>query len=215
MDQNKTGVWTSGQGIGRTDKPLGRGLENVSHLFLSSRTDEAAAGEPTSGRSPERANRQPRSGVGTVLLRTCTSVTKDQLASMLRGLEGALEDGMRGIDASIPCHPCGEIDLLALDRANQLTIIDFDTTSNDGLLLRGIGHFDWVVCNIPNVRRMYPGQVINFSLPPRLFLVAPQFSPLLRSAARQIGRPQINWVRYHVADVSGGLGILFEHVVSV
>ena len=119
---------------------------------------------------------------------------------------------MRGIDTNIPCDPCGEIDVMALDRTNQLTIVDLDTTSNDGLLLRGIGHFDWVVRNIINLGRMYRGQAINFSLPTRLFLVAPQFSPLLKSAARQITRPQISWVKYHVVDAFGRPGILFEHV---
>src|SRR3989442_1356436 len=114
--------------------------------------------------------------------------------------DGALEEGLRAFDAKIPCPSCGEIDLLAVDRASQLTIIDFEMTFDDSLLLRGIGHFDWVVRNMPNVRRMYREQVVNFSLPPRLFLLAPQFSPLLRSVARQITRPQIHWVRYHTVD---------------
>lgn len=128
--------------------------------------------------------------------------------------DGALEEGLRAFDANIPCHPCGEIGLLAVDRASQLTIIDFEMTFDDGLLLRGIGHFDWVVRNMPNVQRMYREQAVNFSLPPRLFLLAPQFSPLLRSVARQITRPQIHWVRYHTVNASGGPGILFEPVVD-
>jgi hypothetical protein len=137
-------------------------------------------------------------------------VTRDKLAAILRGLEGALEDGLRGIDAAVPCQPCGEIDVLAVDRTNQLTIIDFEPTPHDGLLVRGIGHFHWIVDNLPLVRRMYADQAINFSVQPRIFLVAPQFSPLLRSCARQIARPRINWVRYHVVNVSGGSGVLFE-----
>jgi hypothetical protein len=141
-------------------------------------------------------------------------VTRDQLAVILRDVTSDLAEGLRGIDANIPCPPCGEIDLLALTRGDQLTIVDFDTTPNDGLLLRGMGHFDWILRNILNVRRMYSGQPIDFSHAPRLFLVAPQFSPLLRSVARQIARPQIDWVKYHVVDVSGGLGIFFERVVA-
>jgi hypothetical protein len=127
-------------------------------------------------------------------------------------LDGALEEGLRAIDANIPCHPCGEIDLLAVDRASQLTIIDFDTTSNDGLVLRGIGHFDWVVRHMPNVARMYREQAINFCLQPRLVLLAPRFSPLVRSVARQITHPRIHWITYHTVDGPGGPGILFEPV---
>jgi hypothetical protein len=128
--------------------------------------------------------------------------------------DGALEEGLRAIDANIPCHPCGEIDMLAVDRASQLTIIEFDTTCNDGLVLRGIAHFDWVVRHMPNVARMYREQAINFGLQPRLVLLAPQFSPLVRSVARQITRPQIHWISYHTVDGSGGPGILFEPVMG-
>lgn len=207
MDQNDTGS------AGPRDRPLGRGLEDVSHLFLSRKTGEAPASDRASGRSPEPPSPPPEPRGGVVLLRPA-SVTRDQLAAILMESDGALEEGLRAIDTKIPCHPAGEMDLLAADRASQLTIIDFETTSNDGLLLRGLGHFDWAMRNMPNIQRMYRGETVNFSLPPRLFLLAPQFSPLLRSVARQITRPQIHWVRYHTVDASGGPGMLLEPVVG-
>lgn len=197
MDQNEPGGTA-----GAPDRPLGRGLEEVSHLFLTRAV-----------RSPEHSPPPPRARGGIALLRP-VSLTRDQLANILMEWGGALEEGLRAIDAKIPCHPVGEIDLLAVDRASQLTIIDFEATLNDGLLLRGIAHFDWVVRNMPNVQRMHRGQPVNFSLPPRLVLLAPQFSPLLRRVARQISRPQICWVRYHTVDASGDPGILFEPVTG-
>ena len=187
-------------------------MEDVSHLFLSQNAAEAASDQAAT-RSTERPSPPPGSRGGIALLRPA-SVTRDRLAVSLREFAGALEEGLRAIDTNIPCHLCGEIDLLAVSRGSQLTIIDLDTTVNDGLLLRGIGHFDWVVRNMPNVRRMYLEQAINFSLQPRLFLLAPQFSPLLRNVARQITRPQIQWVRYHAVEGSAGPGILFEPVVD-
>jgi len=208
MDPDETGG-----SAGAQDRPLGRGLEDVSHLFLSRKTGEAPASDRAAVRSPERSSPPPGSQACIALLRPAP-VTRDRLAGALMEFDGALEEGLRAFDAKIPCRPCGEIDLLAVDRASQLTIIDFDMTFDDGLLLRGIGHFDWVVRNMPNVQRMYREQAVNFSLPPRLFLLAPQFSPLLRSVARQITRPQIHWVRYHTVDASGGPGILFEPVVD-
>jgi hypothetical protein len=129
-------------------------------------------------------------------------------------MDGALESGLRVVDFEIPCAPCGEIDLLAIDRANQLTIIDFELTGGDELLIRGLGHFDWMVANLPNVRRMFRGQAINFSLEPRLFLLAPHFSPRLRCAARQIQRPRVDWVRYTCVDLSGQPGIFFEPLAA-
>src|SRR5882724_1066626 len=169
---------------GAQDKPLGRGLEDVSHLFLSRKTADASASDRATARSPEPSSAPPGSRGGVALLRPAP-ITRDRLAAALMEFDGALEEGLRAFDAKIPCPSCGEI-----------------------------GHFDWVVRNMPNVRRMYREQVVNFSLPPRLFLLAPQFSPLLRSVARQITRPQIHWVRYHTVDASGGPGILFEPVVD-
>ena len=207
MDQNDTGG-----SAGAGGRPLGRGLEDVSHLFLSRKTGEASTSDRAAVSSSE-SSPAPGAGGAVAVLRPAP-ITRDRLAAILMDLDSGLEDGLRAIDANIPCHPCGEIDLLAVDRTSQLTIIDFETTVNDGLLLRGIGHFDWVARNIPIVQRMYQAHAVNFSLPPRLFLLAPQFSPFLRRVVRQIIRPQIHWVRYHSLDASGGPALLFEAVVG-
>ena len=176
-------------------------------MFLSPRLGEVAVSDRLGVRPSERSSPSP------ILLRP-VSVTREGLTAILMGLEGALEEGLRTIDANIPCPPCGEIDVLATDRVSQLTIIDFATTVDDGLLLRGLGHFDWAVRNMPNVRRMCRGQVVDYARQPRLVLLAPRFSPLLRSAVRQIIRPKIQPVRYHTVDASGCPGILFEPVVD-
>ena len=213
FDQHKIGARIREQVFRGTEKPLGRGLEDISHLFLTQRTEGALAiDRPVGDRalSSEPEDHGAESAAATVVLQPREPVTRDKLAVMLRGLEGALEEGLRTIDAAVSCHPCGEIDFLAVDRSNQLTIIDFETTANDGLLVRGIGHFTWIADNLSLVKRMYAEQAINFSVQPRLFLLAPQFSPLIRGSARQIARPRINWVRYHVVQTSNGPGIFFD-----
>ena len=212
MEQPKPGG-PSAAGVGRPERPLGRGLEDVSHVFLSPKADEGGA-DPNGSWRAERPVPRQESTPGAVLLRPAAQVSREQVAAALKEFDGALEEGLRGIDSEVPCAPCGEIDLIAIDRANQLTIIDFDTTSNDELLLRGLSHFDWVVGNLPNVRRMYRGQAINFSQEPRLFLLAPQFSSRVRRVARQLPRPRIDWVRYHFVETPGRPGIFFEPLVA-
>jgi hypothetical protein len=216
VDQNKSSFGTGAEGGGRPDRPLGRGLEDISHLFQSARSGEAAANEPPAGSSPQsspqRATPQRGSRASAVLLGPRTALTRDQLAPLLKEFHGALEEGLTSIDSEIACPPCGEIDLLGLSRSNQLTIIDFDTNADEGLLIRGIGHVEWVTRNISIIRRLYPGQTINYSLPPALILVAPQFSPGLRSVARQVTRPTIKWVRYSALESTAGLGVFFERV---
>jgi hypothetical protein len=205
MDQNDAGHPTDAPA-----RPLGRGLENISHLFLSPKAGDDRAGAAMPVRPSRLASSSP-----VALLRPAP-VTRERLASiLLADLDGSLEEGLRTFDARIPCHPCGEIDLLAVDRRSKLTIIDFETTTvNDGLLIRGLGHFDWILRNLANVQRMYPSQGADFSLPPRLVLLAPQFSPLLRRVVQQITRPHLQCLRYHTVETPHGPGILFEPVAG-
>jgi len=213
MDENKTDGSPGADGPRRSDKPLGRGLEDVSHLFLSQKAGEAAAGDQAAPRSIERSSTPPGSRGGIALLRPA-ALAKERLAALLMECADTLEEGLRAIDTGIPCHPCGEIDVLAVSRTSQLTIIDFETSPSDTLFLRGIGHFHWVVRNLSNVRRMYREHAINFSLQPKLVLLAPQFSLVVRSVARQVTCPQVQWVRYHTVDSSGGPAVLLEPVVG-
>lgn len=210
MDQNESGG-SSAPDVGRSDRPLGRGLEDVSHVFLSPRADEGGI-DPSGGRRSERPLPREQTASSAVLLRPAAHVTREQVAAALKEFEGAIEAGLTVIDAGVPCAPYGEIDFVAVDRASQLTIIDFDTTSTDDVLIRGLGHFDWVVRNIPNLRRMFRGQAINFSLQPRVVLLTPQFSSRMRCVARQITRPHIYLVRYHFVETPGRAGIFFEPV---
>ena len=209
-NQPSAEVPASPPSVGRVAKPLGRGLEDVSHLFAP--TTQGPTGEPTGGQASERVLVRPGARAGAAVLRPGEPITRDQLTATLRECQGALEDNMRAIDVRIPCCPYGEIDLLALDRTNQLTIIDVDIALADGLLLRGVSQIDWVMRNVANVQRTYQGWMIDGSRQPRLVLVAPRFSPFLRSAVRQITTPDITCFRYHGVELSGGTGILFEPV---
>jgi hypothetical protein len=214
LDQDRTGFGTGAGDGGRQDRPLGRGLGDISHLFRSGGSSEAAGNGPLRNIALQRTTPPRGSRTDAVLLGARAPLTRDQLAALLTDFTGALDDGLTSIDSALPCPPCGEIDLLALSRAQQLTIIDFDTTGGEGLLLRGLGHHDWATRNLPIIRRLYPGRAIDFSLPPALMLVAPQFSPLLRSAARQVTRPVIKWVRYYALESAAGLGVFFERLES-
>jgi RecB family endonuclease NucS len=175
-------------------------------------TDERRAAQWEAVASAEARPPVPVARSGVVLLRPSSALTRDQLVATLKEFSGALEDRLRVIDTGIPCDPFGEVDLLGVDRSNQLVIIDVETSPSEALLVRGVNHVDWIARNIAIVRRMYQGSVINFSAPPRLVLVAPQFSSSIRSAVRQMTGRQIECVRYHGADASGSDALLLEPV---
>lgn len=213
MDQPKTdvgGVQTPDPG--RAERRLARGLEDVSHLFLSQVTSDAAVGGETRGTPAEQTPSSLAEHAIAILFDSSLSLNHDQLASLLNRNTAALEEGMHAIDVNVPCEIGGPISLLAVDRANRLTIIDLDVGVNENLLMCGICHFDWFVRNVPIVRRMYHGHVIDFSSPPRLFLVAPRFSPVLRCVALRVASPQITCFRYQTATMPNGTGVLFARV---
>ena len=194
------------------DKKLARGLEDVSYLFLSQESEKSAEKAEEQNVVPEKVPAESPPIRTPILLRPSSTVRRELVISLLSQSTAVLEEGMHVIDTSIPCDPFGVIDLMALDKADQLCIINVDAALSDESFLRGVAQFDWMVRNTPVVRRMYQGRVINFSVPPRLFLVAPGFSPLLKCASRHSSSPIVRCFEYRAAAISGGVGLFFECV---
>jgi hypothetical protein len=191
------------------EKHLGRGLEDVSRLFSSPTSNGASSGEEN--RSGLQETPQARS-ISLTLLSRHPGVTREQLLSLLGKNPAALEEGMRAIDTNIACEPYVSIDLMAADSTGQLVVVDIDTTQNDGALLRAVWHFDWLIRNLNLVRRMYYERALHLSTQPRILLLAPQFSPMLTSAAHRMTGPRVKCVRYHLVALSDGAGIFFDAV---
>jgi len=186
---------------GTRGKPLGRGLEQISHLFISG---QPGSGEPAanpSGIKPPRPE--------SVLLRHRENVTREQLTRLLSDHVAGLEPQLRAIDTRLPCSPYGEIDLIACDSGHQITIVDFELVPDDRLLLRGLSHIVWVARNMSLLRRTYREIPFDTALPPRLVLVAPGFSALFLSAARQNIASEISCLVFQAVDVYGSIGVLF------
>jgi hypothetical protein len=159
--------------------------------------------------SPQKDSARP--GI-SIPLRPHPKVDRELLISLLNTNAAVLEKGLHTIDKDVPCNPYGTIDLLALDHRIQICVVNVDSNPSDHSLLRGIGCIEWIARNRSIVKRIYTGQAIDFSEPPRLFLVAPDFSLLLESASQRIEAPKICCFRYRAATVADSVGILFEKV---
>lgn len=195
----------------RTDRPLGRGLEDVSHLFLSRQAEERQ-GAPMLERTVAATDARPEVRAGATVLRAGEPITREKLRVTLRECQGALETNLRTIDSCIPCRPDGEIDLLAVDTANRLVVIDVEIAPHDDLFLRGVAGVDWLVRHLSMLRHYYSAWSIDFSRQPRLVFVAPSFSSLLINAAHSVAGPEIACFRYRSVKIAAGTGIFFEQV---
>ena len=212
-------------------RPLGRGLEDVSHLFLSGPGPAAPArSEPPApdGQRPEAPGDAPLDSAqggpakraamlgtrpGLVMLRPSTAApSREQITAALSGFGPTLWEPLRPIATGVSCSRAGQIDLLAADRSNRLVIVDVDPVEGDNLLLRGIIHYGWVLQNLPPLRRVCEEAGVDFSRPPRAILVAPRFPPLFEESIRHIKGPDVLCVRYHSLDIGIGTGIFFERL---
>src|SRR5213594_1645178 len=192
---------------------VGRGLDQVSHLFLSHVAERAARGRSGNGSElPEHA--QENQQLVELVRRASRVVDRERLVSLLHEQPEALKEGLKVIDADLPCETPGNVELLALDTTNRLVVIDVEDKPNDSLLLRGMAHLDWVVGNTALLRRIYREQLINFSLQPQLFLVAPDFSPLFRFAIRHMRSFQIQCIKYDAVVLTAGIGIFCEPLLD-
>ena len=189
---------------------VGRGLDQVSHLFLSHVAERAARGRSGNGSElPEHAQEnQPLE----LVRRAPRAPERERLVSLFHEQPEALKEGLKVIDADLPCETPGNVELVALDTTNRLVVIDVEDKPNDSLLLRGMAHLDWVVGNAGLLRRIYREQPINYSLQPQLFLVAPDFSPLFRFAIRHMRSLQIQCIKYDAVALPAGIGIFCEHL---
>ncbi len=193
----------------RRARTLGRGLEELSPLFLTRRAPEKKpppADPAPAARERAGALRRP----GTLLLRPGASLTHDQVVAAIHASPTAIERRLRSIDAGLPAGAGGSIDVLALDSTARLVVIDVDLAVADGLLVRGLDHVAWIARHLALIRRLYGEPPIGFAARPRLVLVSREFSRAFRNAARQIAEPEVTCVRCHGLDVSGWTGIYFE-----
>ena len=192
-----------------TEKRLARGKEDVVRLFLTPPTGDATispvAGEVLSGREPA----VPSHPIVTVAF-PAAALGKKEIIQLLNAESAALESGLRAIDQAVPCDPSRAIDLLAVDSLSRLVLIAVEAAPDDGMLLRAISQYDWIVGHVPILRKLYQGQEVNFSSPPRIFLVAPGFSQQLTCAAHRIASPRIGCYRYRTIAVPSGTAVLFE-----
>lgn len=199
------------RGSRRERKRLGRGLEDVSHLFLSESVEEPEAAPEEPGRDEEPEGGPTREGSnGVVVLKPVGAVARDELATALKTQTEVVESGLRVIDENVPGDECGIIDLLAVDSAGQLCIIDVGTATDEALLLRAMSHFDWAVRNMLHLGRLYRAHGVNFALHPRLVLISPDFSTAVRRAARHFNGGHIDLLRYHAFALPDATGVHFE-----
>lgn len=115
------------------------------------------------------------------------------LRSRLAAIGGPLQvlaEGLLGEDD-------GRIDWLAVEPTGRLWVVLVDGVSGDErLLVRGLAQRAWVRARLPDWRQLARDLPASRDAPPLLVLLAPEFSRLVRVAAREVDGNGIRLARY-------------------
>jgi len=103
------------------------------------------------------------------------------------------------------------IDWLAMEPGGRVTIALMDGEGGgEALLARGLAQRAWVHARIGDWLKLAPGLQARPDLRPRLLLLAPDFSRVVRLAAREADAEGLQLARFRWTPVGGG----FEVVVA-
>jgi hypothetical protein len=102
-----------------------------------------------------------------------------ELEDLICADPSCIEEGFKMIDRQLNTVR-GPLDILGLDSGRCLTVVELKINQEDGMLMQALDYFGWVNENRDSLKRMYPNHKIDFSQVPRVILVAPSFSELMR-----------------------------------
>ena len=114
------------------------------------------------------------------------SISKRELESTIIANPDAVEQGFRILARQHPTDG-GPIDLLGVDAEATLVVLELKTEAVDGHLDQGLRYYDWCTHNLARITHGYNSQIwVNPAAPPRLILIAPSFTDMVKRLARHI-----------------------------
>ena len=102
-----------------------------------------------------------------------------------------------------------KLDLLAVDNAGILTVIELKARLDEGQLQQALNYYDWTLQNIDFIRDAYKNKLEQHKREikdemPRIILVAPDFSSELVTAAKYVRDDiDIRLLRYKALSIDG------------
>ncbi len=110
---------------------------------------------------------------------------ESELEAILTENPSVIEEGLSVIDTQVITNS-GRLDILGLDSGKVLVVIELKIEASDEMLWQTLDYYDWVFRNIDTVKRLYAGSDIDYSQTPRLMLIAPGFSEVIKEIREKI-----------------------------
>jgi hypothetical protein len=117
---------------------------------------------------------------------------ESELEAILTENPNVIEEGLSVIDTQVITNS-GRLDILGLDSGKALVVIELKIEESDEMLWQALDYYDWVFRNIDTVKRLYPNSEVDYGQTPRLMLIAPRFSEVIKRRAVYLEASVMIW----------------------
>lgn len=123
-----------------------------------------------------------------------------------------IEKGLTLICNNVPIDEKTQLDVLCHDENRCLVILKLSIGENDDILFQGIRCLDYVNKIKPVLKATYGKSKLNETKPPRLILLAPNFSEALISIVKHMEGIQIDLYRWEFLKLGTQEGLYLQHI---
>lgn len=126
-----------------------------------------------------------------------------------------IEKGLVIVDHQVPAG-AGKMDILAIDSGNVIAIIELKVNEDDGMFMQALEYYDWVSQNLDRLAERYqeknPKLKIDSEEAPRVILIAPTFSPSLKTCCKYVSLTVDLFEYTYLKSKSGEKGLVCKSV---
>jgi hypothetical protein len=122
----------------------------------------------------------------TVSIEKLSVESKKELEQMITEQLPNVEKDMSIVCADVPINDSATLDILSHDENGQLAIIQISTGEDDTMLLQGLQSVDYIDKFKSFLKATYNKHKIDDREKPRLILIAPSFSNVVRNAVENM-----------------------------
>jgi len=135
------------------------------------------------------------------------------LRRALRSRLGSLGTPLQILAEDMLGEDDARIDWLAMEPSGRVALALLDGEGGgEALLARGLAQRAWVHARIGDWRKLAPHLQARSDLRPRLLLLAPDFSRIVRLAAREADAEGVHLARVHWVSAGGSFGVEVEPI---
>ena len=118
------------------------------------------------------------------------NINETRLEDLVRQKPDLIEEGLRFVAQQV-FTDMGRLDVLLADSDDAFVVAELKVNEDDGMLMQAIDYYDYVANHRDSLAHTYRNREIKPDKAPRLFLIAPSFSPKLLN--------RIKWVDINIS----------------